>query len=381
MTPRERINLAMSRKPGLDRTPVMCQPAWGHILINSKIDPVELWHEPQGYAAGLLWIQRNYNFDGILMSVNGFEPDWRKSIVKMGNDSDNLKIITFKNGSIIKYPLDDLPFSMQTSETPGSFESFNPDSILTDIPTYLPVSQGLKFKVSANPHDRKFLIQYLAKETKGEISLHGEIYSPFDYFLDLFGLESSLMNLVLDNGKCREIISRFTEGNIKYAKEMIAAGCDAIKISSPYANQRFISRQMYLDFVQPFESKIAHAVKQSGAFVYVHTCGAIDDRLELMRDAGFSGIECLDPPPLGNVMLEDAVKRIGADMYIKGNIDSVNTLLPKTTAECKRDAMDRIAIGKKASGFILSTACSIAPHVKPENVAVLSIASQEAGGF
>lgn len=376
MIPCERMRNAMTGGT-VDRTPVMCQPAWGHILLNSKIDPVDLWHEPEAYAKGLLWIQRNYQFDGILMSVNGFDSQWRKSILKTKRDSDGTMTIDFKDGTKISYPKDDLPFSAGAVAAHADFQSFEVDLISTDIPTYLPVSQGLKFRVSSIRDERQFLTRYLKEQTKGESSLHGEVYSPFDYFLDLFGLENSLMNLILDAAKCREVISRFTEGNIKYVKEMIEGGCDAIKISSPYAGQGFISRQMYVDFVQPFESKIAQVAKQCGAAVYVHTCGAIDDRLELMRDAGFSGIECLDPPPLGNVELADAVQRIGKDLFIKGNIDSVNMLLANDAAACKADAIERIRIGKQAKGFILSTACSIAPHVKPENVAVLYDAVEE----
>jgi len=379
MLSRERMHNAMNGS-SVDRTPVMCQPSWGHILLNAKIDPVELWHEPEAYANGLLWVQRNYRFDGILMSVNGFDSQWRKSVLKMEKDSNGITTIDFRDGKKITYPKDDLPFPSGEPAVNVDFKSFDADLISTDIPVYLPVSQSLKFRVSPIPGERRFLIRYLKEQTKGEISLHGEIYSPFDYFLDLFGLENSLMNLIFDAVKCREIISRFTESNMKYAQEMIASGCDAIKISSPYAGQGFVSRQMYCDFVQPFESKIARVVKQCGAAVYVHTCGAIDDRLELMRDAGFSGIECLDPPPLGNVELADAVRRIGKDLFIKGNIDSVNMLLVNDAAVCKADAIERIKIGRQAKGFILSTACSIAPHVKPENVAVLYDAVEEICG-
>ena len=37
--------------------------------------------------------------------------------------------------------------------------------------------------------------------------------------------------------------------------------------------------------------------------------------------AGVSGIECLDPPPLGNVELAEAKARLGPAVFIKGNID------------------------------------------------------------
>ena len=79
----------------------------------------------------------------------------------------------------------------------------------------------------------------------------------------------------------------------------------------------------------------------------------------------------LDPPPLGNVELEDAVRRIGHRAFIKGNIDPVNLLMNGTPKEVYEDAARRLEIGMRAKGFILSTACSIAPGTPPENLEVL----------
>jgi uroporphyrinogen-III decarboxylase len=79
----------------------------------------------------------------------------------------------------------------------------------------------------------------------------------------------------------------------------------------------------------------------------------------------------LDPPPIGNVELEDAITRINDKGFIKGNIDSVNLLLRGSKEEIILDTEKRIKLGANARGFILSTACSIAPEVTRENIMVL----------
>lgn len=104
---------------------------------------------------------------------------------------------------------------------------------------------------------------------------------------------------------------------------------------------------------------------------YCHTCGSVDDRLELIIDLGFNGIECLDPPPLGNIELKDAVNRIGDRAFIKGNIDPVNILLKGSVEKIREDARHRLETGMEARGFILSTACTIAPYTPPDNLYVL----------
>jgi uroporphyrinogen-III decarboxylase len=162
---------------------------------------------------------------------------------------------------------------------------------------------------------------------------------------------------------------------------MAGRGVDAIKVSSPYAGAGFISPRFYRDFVLPFESRIARAAGDSGVPAYVHTCGAIHDRLEMMIEAGFAGLECLDPPPLGNVDLADAKRRLARKAFIKGNIDPVNVLLARDFESVRRDALARLQTGKPGGGYILSTACSIAPHTKKENVLVLADAAEEAGHY
>ena len=205
------------------------------------------------------------------------------------------------------------------------------------------------------------------------VSIHGEITSPFDYFLDLVGYENGLVALIMEPDKCKAILDKFADGILDLAVQMCAKPIDGIKVSSPFAGMGFISSEQYVEFVLPFEQKIISAIRAKGVHVYIHTCGSITDRLELMRESHTSGLECLDPVPVGNVDLEDAFERIGNDLFIKGNIDSVNSLLYADDAKAEADVIKIIETGKnQGKGFILSTACSIAPMVTKERLLMLS---------
>jgi uroporphyrinogen-III decarboxylase len=58
-------------------------------------------------------------------------------------------------------------------------------------------------------------------------------------------------------------------------------------------------------------------------------------------------------------------------MFIKGNIDPVNILLKGNSELIRQDVKRRIEIGSKYPGFILSTACAIAPDTPYENLILL----------
>jgi uroporphyrinogen-III decarboxylase len=162
---------------------------------------------------------------------------------------------------------------------------------------------------------------------------------------------------------------------------MAATGVDAIKISSPFAGAGFLSAAFYGSFVLPYEGRIVRAVEALGVRAYIHTCGDIHDRLELMADSGASGIECLDPPPLGRVELGDAKARVGSRIFIKGNIDPVHVLLAGGPETVRADARRRISVGKPGGRYILSTACSIAPRTPPGNAALLTEVAEECGAY
>lgn len=361
-----------------DRVPVMCQMSIGHMLLQTRFSPSEFWFSAELFAEGLLRLREAYFFDGILISLHGHSPDWKKNVAKFKKEKSQ-DVIIWKNGDRTVFPIDELPrhYPAQLS-SPPFISDFDPTTISENL-DYIPVSQGLNFHLDP---DHKYDIFRIVHEKAGaEYSIHGEVTSPFDYFLSLFGFKQALIHLMEEPGRCREILKRYTEAVKKIALEQIDQGVDAVKISSPYAGSGFISPAFYRRFVLPYESQIVQAVRSRGIHVYLHTCGAINDRLETMAESGISGLECLDPPPLGDVLLEDAKKRVGRGIFIKGNIDPVNVLLMGDLETIQQDAIKRIEIGKPGGGFILSTACSIAPHTKRENIQALFKAVEKQGYY
>jgi uroporphyrinogen-III decarboxylase len=377
MTSKERMKKAMNLEIP-DRVPVMCQMSIGHMLLQTGLSPSEFWFSSEVFAEGLLKLREIYDFDGILISLHGHSLDWKKNALKIQREKES-EVAYWKNGDRTVFPLDDLPLHYPVRDTaPLSISEFDPESIPSEI-DFIPVSQGLQFHL--DPDHLYDIFDLISKKAGSQYAIHGEVTSPFDYFLNLFGLRNGMLALVDEPAKSKEILQRYAAGIVKIALGQIEHRVDAIKISSPYAGAGFISPEFYQRFVQPYESQIVQAVRSRGVFVYIHTCGAINDRLEMMVEAGVSGIECLDPPPLGNVELAEAKKRVGGKIFIKGNIDPVNVLLHGTIQDVERDARRRIEVGKSGGGFILSSACSVAPHTKRENLQVLARVAQQVGYY
>lgn len=370
------VELAMARKHPT-AIPVMCQMANGHTILNTKAHPIEYFLDNDVWADCLLRMRELYNFDGILCHKPGRVQSLPQLIQRRDYDAE-VPTLYLNDGSRIEctrdddayykkppgfaYPtLDTIDFDHPLAWAPESFKAFQASKATFDYcaPEEIP---GHVFG----------LLDRIIARTGKDYSVHGEVRAPLDHFLNLLGMEEGLMALLDKPEASLRLLDKVTQWSVALAVAQVRRGAHAIKISSPFAGMGFLPPHMYEEFVIPFERRIARAVKAEGAFVYTHTCGAIGDRLELMVLSEISGIECLDPPPLGNVDLADAVGTLNSKIFIKGNVDPVNTLLRGNADKVRTDVAQILeTAGHMMEGFILSSACSIAPPVNPENIKLM----------
>jgi hypothetical protein len=374
----------------------MCQLAMGHYFLNLKDrwKPHDIFFSSEAFADALVTLARRYHFDGLLINIPGRDPNWRGGVSSI-TENDAGEVITWADDRVTLIPWDDNPqyepAHVERAPYP-EFATFDPDqdmARLDDWPRYtwgvyhtphLPdKTPGLLLE----PPDYFFRTIDLVKAAVGDsLSIHGEVFSPFTHFMELFGYQAALVALVDDPERAAAILDRLADATIAWGRAQAARGVDAVLISSAFAGGGFISAGMYRRFVVPYERKVADALHAAypQTPVYTHTCGKLHDRLELLAESQVDGIDTLDPPPLGNTELADAKARIGDRLFIKGNMNSV-ALLTDTEAQLVERATQAVLTGKPGGGYILSTACSVAPRVEPWKLERLADIVNEQGGY
>jgi len=394
MNSKERVSAAMAHEEP-DRVPVMCQLALGHYFLHCKARPADIWFDSQTFAAALVELQQRYRFDGILVNIPGRPPDWRDQIESCRKVGDR-EYLYWKTGFETVVPPDDNPQTFG----PGGSRLARADYRAIDLETqnlaslpggyvwntwHMPGLWGVKpdADLSDPAAYPKWFTRTLEKvqQLAPGVSVHVEVFTPFTHLMELFGYEQALMALVDAPHTCHRALAMFAK--IALAQVQLYAGCrpDAILVSSAFAGAGFISRPMYQEFVAPYEDEVFGAIRNYGIKSYVHTCGAIGDRLDLMAGTLVDGIDTLDPPPLGTVDLARAKADYGNRFFFKGNLDAVNEMLHADDATFEQAVKDRIRIGKPGSGYILSSACSVAPHVKPDRLKRLVELANEFGAY
>ncbi|MHB0875208.1 MAG: uroporphyrinogen decarboxylase family protein [Anaerolineae bacterium] len=392
MTSRERIALAMHHQIP-DRVPVMCQLALGHFFLHSGLNPHEIWFTSDGFAEAAVSLQRRYRFDGLLLNLPGRPDNLLDDVVRVDHTADGERL-TWRDGSVTFFPWDDNPVFTPADDgrqQRADFAAVDPDDLafIDDLPGYV----WNTYHVASLPGKAKpgpladvpsyFLntIDRVRAIVGDEVSVHGEVFSPFTHFMELFGYEHALMNLIMDPEKAHALLDRLSLASVTWAQAQARRGVDAVLISSAFAGAPFASRGIYRDFVVPYERRVTDAVKAEGVAVYTHSCGSIGDRLDLMVETGTMGIDTLDPPPLGDGDLATAKANFGDKLFIKGNMNAVELLGYERAEEVIAHASRCIEIGKPGGGYILSTSCSVSPKMQPWKLELLTPLAEDIGRY
>ncbi len=377
-----------------DQVPVMCQLALGHYFLFSGYEPVDIWFDSETLAKAFERLRVQYGFDGFMINLPGRPVNWRDYASSVENADSGWKLM-WQDGLQTHIPLDDNAHTFD--ECGGSLPRADHTTVDVDDPaTYriagyvwntwhapslwdIPETADLADPASYPDWFTRGL--RIARRLCRDGSVHAEVFSPFTHLLELFGYQNALMALIENPEMCHRLLETFTAHVMAQVQCQGRCEPDAILISSAFAGAGFISRDMYREFVLPYEKRVVQAVHEHDLPVYVHTCGAIGDRLDLMSDSGVDGIDTLDPPPLGTVDLAEVKARFGDRFFLKGNLDAVNEMLHADDETFERAVIERLEVGKAGSGYILSSACSVAPHVSPERLKRMVQLAQEHGRF
>ncbi len=376
-----------------DRVPVFCQLSLGHYMLQCREAgagpaPYEVWFSPQVFARALVGLAERYGFDGVLVNLPGRTPDWRKHIARMDRDATST-VIHWDNGGRSLCPDDDnVHYNSADSVASPTIDTVDPADLFYIEPhciTEVTHPFAFDFDSPRAPGAADYFPPFVTdtldetiRLSAGRFHVTAEVFSPFTQLLELFGYVEALTALVTEPQKVEHILERFAAGTSRLAEIYAEHGADAVLVSSAFAGGGFISREHYRQFVHPGEQFVVESLrKRTGVPVYVHTCGRIGDRIDLLAESGYDGVDTMDPAPLGDTDIRKVKREFGDRLFLKGNIDPVNVLLNGGPMEVYAQARELIGSVGAEGGYILSSACSVAPYAAPGNIMQLSRASKD----
>ena len=116
----------------------------------------------------------------------------------------------------------------------------------------------------------------------------------------------------------------------------------------------WMGHKLFDEFVFPYDKAVNDIIRRSGGKLRAHIHGNCMDFLEKLWEMGIDAVEPLESPPVGDVNLAEAKRRIGGRMMLSGNVPSP-LFITLTPREVRRMVKDAIRVAAPGGGFSLRT--------------------------
>ncbi len=179
----------------------------------------------------------------------------------------------------------------------------------------------------------------------------------------LRGTQQFMYDIIDSKDEVHQMLQFCTEVTVTYGTVLHRmTGVPAVQFGDSTAS--LISRELYEEFVYPYECRIIERLKKAGLLVFLHICGNSTHILDLMVK---TGADCLELD--GEVDLKTAFDIVNNVTCIRGNIKT-SLFLEGTPHEVLNEAKKCISLGY-GKKYILSAGCGIPKFTKIENLKVL----------
>jgi len=200
MTSKEIVAMAMNlQRP--ERTPVMCQMANGHTIINTGVHPIDYFTDNELWADCLVRMRELYDFDGILCHKPGRVHGIMNLVERTDYDGETPTLF-MSDGSRIECTRDDDAYYKPSAEfARPTMDELDLENLLSWAPESFVAFQASKATLPITDpegfEDHVFAtLDRVIDRVGDDYSVHGEVRAPFDHFLNILGMEEGLMALL-----------------------------------------------------------------------------------------------------------------------------------------------------------------------------------------
>jgi MtaA/CmuA family methyltransferase len=208
-------------------------------------------------------------------------------------------------------------------------------------------------------------LSILRRRVGGRVAIIGKVMGPWTLSYHLAGTQNFLLALGMgEKAKVAKMLRQLMPATIAFANAQFGAGADIVVLAD-HATGNLIGPYHYEEHLLPIHQEIT---AQMGGPLILHVCGNCSDRLELFARSGVDGYHFE-----WQVDSRQAVRRIGQEISLIGNINNPQALLQGTPEDVFKQA--RYAI--EAGVHIIAPECAIPLSTPLENLRAIVEATRE----
>ncbi|HEY3324754.1 MAG TPA: uroporphyrinogen decarboxylase family protein [Planctomycetota bacterium] len=181
-----------------------------------------------------------------------------------------------------------------------------------------------------------------------------------------------------------EILSERVLENLR--RELSVCVADLYRICGPeYMTPPYTPPEMFKRYMVPWCTKMTRVIHEHGAKVRLHCHGKIARVLDMILDMGCDGIDPCEPPPDGDIELDEVKRRCAArKVCVFGNME-LKILENETHHQVREHVKRMMAQAKDGGGYVLMPTAApinipLAPATEANYMAYID-AGLEFGGY
>ena len=178
--------------------------------------------------------------------------------------------------------------------------------------------------------------------------------------------------------RCVDVVAERVIENL--SRELTACTVDLYRVVGPeYFTPPYVSPELFGRFVVPHATVMTRMIHEHGGAVRLHCHGKIGRVLDLMLETGADGLDPCEPPPDGDIALDEAKSRCAErGVSVFGNIES-KLLENGSAAQVRAEVRRVMAQAREGGGFVLMPTAAPIHSRLPATVEANYLAFIEAG--
>lgn len=191
-------------------------------------------------------------------------------------------------------------------------------------------------------------------------------FSLYERAWTLRGMEHLMMDFFDHPEFVKELLHAIADYNIAQVRQAMTYDIDAVYFGDDWGQQQGLQMGpgIWREFIYPELKRMYGAVREAGKYVFIHSCGDVD---ELFDDLIGIGLNCFNPFQPEVMDVQSLLTRYRRRLAFHGGLSTQRTLPYGTPEDVRQETRNLLALGREG-GYIFSPAHAVEGDVPLENM-------------